>query len=111
LDLTHHNKLRTTQSNHKRQIICCNGGVKDTIAGFGITASLDNNILLETNTRLPKIHNEYTSHQAEAQGVYNSTHISIAIHKYLIINSKNPISINTMIYSDNKNVVDTVCQF
>jgi hypothetical protein len=92
-------------------IICCDGGVKDNIAEFGITTSLNNNIVLETNTRLPEIHNDYTSNRAEAQGVYYSTHISMAIHKYLNNISNNPISINTTIYSDNKNVVDTVNQF
>jgi hypothetical protein len=87
-------------------IICCDGGVKNNSAGFGISASINQVIFLETKAKLSDIYNEYTSHRAEAIGINYAIQISKALKRYQLSIHTQPPPITTIIYCDNKNIIN-----
>jgi hypothetical protein len=93
---------------HTELLICCDGGVKNNNAGFGVAVTINEKLVLEIIIKLPPIYNHYTSHRAEAVGLLCAIQISQAINRYRIlkINDLTP-TMNTTIICDNKTVIDT----
>jgi hypothetical protein len=60
------------EDNHLKITFCSDGGVRENVAGYGIVASVDEQIVLSNKQILPDVYIEYTSHQNEAYGVLAS---------------------------------------
>jgi hypothetical protein len=88
-------------------IFCCDGGVRDDKAGFGVVGSIAGKIVLQYRKRLPNIYNDYNSHRSEAWGLLSVFYFIELIVKYRKIQQLNT-EMSILIICDNKSVVETI---
>jgi hypothetical protein len=89
--------------------ICCDGGVKDLKAGFGLILQCNNTTIITNKSRIPEVYLPQSSHRAEGFGIICSLVIITKLQEFKYINNKlNQINVN--IICDNEAIVNTVKQ-
>jgi hypothetical protein len=89
-------------------VFCSDSGVNNNIAGFGLVARIDNQVVLQNMKKLGDIYNKYTFHQCEAMGLLCavSTLEAIVLYQESIIATEYITKL--IILCDNETVINTI---
>jgi hypothetical protein len=103
----YHNINRGIHPNDIIQI-CCDGGLRNNIAGYGVIFSINNVMISKTLMRIHEEYGEFTSYRSEAFGLLGALTLYNKIQDYnmKITGSRQPIIVT--IYCDNESLVDIV---
>jgi hypothetical protein len=98
------------QGIHPNDIIqlCCDGGLRNDIAGYGVILSINNEIISKTIMRMHEEYSSFSSYRSEAFGLLGALTLYNKLQEYNMKINGNRQPTTITIYCDNESLVDIV---
>jgi hypothetical protein len=103
-----YNQLRTGILSQDEIVICSDGGVRRSCAGFGVVMSNNNSIVASTNMLISPGHNAFTSYRSEAMGVLGAMVLYDRLQEFTLQRCGNRATVQVRFLCDNEALVKTL---